>query len=96
MARSTEASTAEFLTAVRPLAERIGASLVDAVEVTDADIPLVWRGAVVAGVRFGEAAAEPRTDEGGLTGILADVETVASALGVSRFTVYNYLNRDRP
>lgn len=130
MARSTEASTAEFLTAVRPLAERIGASLVDAVEVTDADIPLVWRGAVVAGVRFGEAAAEPRTDEGGLTGILADVqrefdgpldqlprpekqravrlleeagafsyrkavETVASALGVSRFTVYNYLNRDR-
>ena len=85
----------------------------------------------MAGVRFGEAAAEPRTDEGGLTGILADVqrefdgpleqlprpekqravrlleeagafsyrkavETVASALGVSRFTVYNYLNRDRP
>jgi predicted transcriptional regulator YheO len=23
------------------------------------------------------------------------VETVASALGVSRFTVYNYLNRER-
>jgi predicted transcriptional regulator YheO len=23
------------------------------------------------------------------------VETVASALGVSRFTVYNYLNRDK-
>ncbi|WP_420123052.1 helix-turn-helix domain-containing protein [Nakamurella sp.] len=73
---------------------------------------------------------EPRPDEGGLAGILADVqrefaeplhelprpdkqravrlleeagafsyrksvESVASALGVSRFTVYNYLNRDR-
>lgn len=74
--------------------------------------------------------AEPRPDEGGLAGILADVqrefaeplhelprpdkqravrlleeagafsyrksvESVATALGVSRFTVYNYLNRDR-
>lgn len=81
-------------------------------------------------VRGERGDAEPRPDEGGLAGILADVqrefaeplhelprpdkqravrlleeagafsyrksvESVASALGVSRFTVYNYLNRDR-
>lgn len=81
-------------------------------------------------VRGERGDAEPRPDEGGLAGILADVqrefaeplhelprpdkqravrlleeagafsyrksvESVATALGVSRFTVYNYLNRDR-
>ncbi len=84
----------------------------------------------VADTRGERGDGEPRADEGGLTGILADVqrefaeplhdlprpekqravrlleeagafsyrksvETVASALGVSRFTVYNYLNRER-
>lgn len=83
-----------------------------------------------ADARGDRGEPEPRPDEGGLAGILADVqrgfaeplhelprpdkqravrlleeagafsyrksvESVASALGVSRFTVYNYLNRDR-
>lgn len=130
----------ELIEAVRPLVERIGARLIDAADVNDDDVPLSWRGTVVAAVRLAgstgpdaktdTAAADARPDEGGLSGILADVqrefdeplnelarpdkqravrlleesgafsyrksvETVASALGVSRFTVYNYLNRER-
>ncbi|HEY5784018.1 MAG TPA: helix-turn-helix domain-containing protein [Microlunatus sp.] len=119
----------ELLAAVRPLVDRIGATMIAADDVTDADVPLTWRGALVAGVRL-TTDEEARPDEGGLTGILADVqrefdapltelarpekqravrlleeagafsyrksvESVAAALGVSRFTVYNYLNRDR-
>ncbi len=34
-------------------------------------------------------------EEGGAFSYRKSVETVAAALGVSRFTVYNYLNRDR-
>ena len=34
-------------------------------------------------------------EEAGAFSYRKSVETVASALGVSRFTVYNYLNRDR-
>lgn len=130
MRDSAEATAAELRAAVHPLVERIGAALIEATELTDEDVPLVWRGTVVAGVRLGAGEPEPRPDEGGLTGILTDVrrefdgpfdelpraekqravrlleeagafsyrksvETVAAALGVSRFTVYNYLNRDR-
>ena len=131
-------SAGQFLEAVRPLVERIGASLVDPAEIAADDVPLVWRGTLVAGVRF----IARRTDEpdhpagvgddagGGLALILDDVqgefetpltdlpraekqravrrleesgafayrrsvETVAAALGVSRFTIYNYLNRER-
>jgi len=126
-------SAARGLEAVRPLVERIGASLVDPAEIAGGDEPLAWRGALVAGVRFSVGSAHrpdhPADDAGGgLTRILDDVrtefggslaglprpdkqravrrleeagafayrrsvETVAAALGVSRFTVYNYLNR---
>ncbi len=34
-------------------------------------------------------------EEAGAFSYRKSVETVATALGVSRFTVYNYLNRDR-
>ncbi len=120
---------ADLIAAVRPLVDRVGATLIDPADVTDADVALAWRGTVIAGVRL-TTDAEPRPDEGGLTGILVDVqrefdspldelpraqkqravrlleesgafsyrksvETIAAALGVSRFTVYNYLNRDR-
>lgn len=127
-------SAARFLQAVRPLVERIGASLVDPAEIAGGDEPLAWRGAVVAGVRFADSMRRPHhpagDDIGGLAEILDDVrtefggplaelsradkqravrrleeagafayrrsvETVAAALGVSRFTVYNYLNRER-
>ncbi|TKV58855.1 transcriptional regulator [Nakamurella flava] len=141
---SDEVSAAELLGAVRPLLDRIGARLVDPAELDARDVPLHWRGAVVAGVRLpGPVTGEPAgsadggspagtedADLGGLAGILASVErqfdepladlprpdkqravrlleeagafsyrkaveTVAGALGVSRFTVYNYLNRER-
>jgi len=120
----------EFLAAVRPLVDRIGASLIDPDDATGADVPLTWRGSIVAAVRLNSDEERAPADEGGLTGVLADVErefdtplaelprsdkqravrlleeagafsyrksveTVAAALGVSRFTVYNYLNRDR-
>lgn len=146
---SGEVLAAELLGAVRPLVDRIGARLVDPADLDPRDVPLHWRGAVVAGVRLADPpAAEPAepagsgsgsgdagsavedADGGGLGGILASVErqfaeplaelprpdkqravrlleeagafsyrkaveTVAGALGVSRFTVYNYLNRER-
>jgi len=136
-------AASELIEAVRPLVDRIGGRLVDPADATGDDVELAWRGAVVAAVRLAPAGngggsdssgnetdQDARPDEGGLAGILADVqrefpeplhelprpekqravrlleeagafsyrksvETVASALGVSRFTVYNYLNRDR-
>src|SRR6188768_3841530 len=74
MRDSAEATAAELRAAVHPLVERIGAALIEAAELTDEDVPLVWRGTVVAGVRLGAGEPEPRPDEGGLTGILADVQ----------------------
>ena len=131
-------SAGQFLEAVRPLVERIGASLVDPTEIAADDVPLVWSGALVAGVRFivrrthdpdrlagvGDDAsgglalilddvqgefgtpltdlprpekqrAVRRLEESGAFAHRRSVETVAAALGVSRFTIYNYLNRDR-
>lgn len=131
------------LQAVGPLLSRIGATVVEPGHLQPQDVPLLWDGAVIAGIRLlptdlvveaadsadgpTAGAAEP---VGGLDGIIGDierhfgsplaelsrdrkqqavrmfeeggafsyrksVETVAAALGVSRFTVYNYLNRDR-
>jgi hypothetical protein len=117
-----------LLDAVRPLVERIGASLVSPGAIRPGDVPLEWEGAPVAGVRLPEPAAPEAVGDLGLLleelsrelgGPLSDlaraqkqqavrlleergafsyrksVETVAEALGVTRFTVYNYLNRAR-
>ena len=116
-----------LLRAIGPLLQRIDAELVDPEDLRDSDVPLVWEGATVAGVRL--AAGEP-APVGDLTALLDDVarelggsladlpraekqravrlleergafayrrsaETIAEALGVTRFTVYNYLNRQR-
>lgn len=119
-----------LLVAIAPLLDRVDAVLVAAEAVTAADVPLVWEGETVAGVRFaGQPAAVPEA-VGDLGRLLEDLatefgaplgelprpqkqravrlleergaftyrksaETVAEALNVSRFTVYNYLNRDR-
>lgn len=154
----TDDPAGELLGAVAPLIDRIGARLVGPAELDARDVPLHWRGAIVAGVRLadpGPVGADPgdggsaggdevdagglagilsgverQFDAGGLAGILSEVErqfvgsladlprpdkqravrlleeagafsyrkaveTVAGALGVSRFTVYNYLNRER-
>ena len=90
-------------------------------QLSEADIPLVWEGEVVGGLRRPDlhdalevliAAAEtelgvPRAEMGrtqkqaavtllnewGAFTLRKSVEDVAEALGVSRFTIYNYLER---
>ena len=120
-----------LVVAITPVLSRANAVLVPPGEVTADDVPLVWDGETVAGVRFpGPPAAAPVEAVGDLGRLLADLaaelgaplrdlprpqkqravrlleergaftyrksaETVAEALNVSRFTVYNYLNRDR-
>jgi len=147
--RSASPANHPLLTAMTPLLDRIGGTVVDPERLEPDDVPLSWNGVVIAGIRLpaassAQAAADPTrpTAAGnpaanvdndaanGLDGILADlsaqfgsplaelprprkqeavrmleesgafsyrksVETVAAALGISRFTVYNYLNRDR-
>lgn len=106
--------------ALEPVAEALGAELLDSSELQASDIPLRWDGAVVGGLRLPGvhgtldrmiAAVETelgaplarlsredkqravRTlDERGAFQLRRSVEEVADALGVSRFTVYNYLN----
>lgn len=139
MSDARDPAADEIIEAVRPLVERIGGRLIDTDDVTGDDVPLRWRGSLIAAVRLAggtgpdagtDTGPDSKPDEGGLTGILADVqrefaeplhelarpekqravrlleeagafsyrksvETVATALGVSRFTVYNYLNRER-
>ena len=120
--------THPLLTAIRPLLERVRGRVVGPDDLAAEDVPLVWDGDLVAGVRLpppAAGAAEAVGDLGRLLAALADelgvplaqlsraekqravrlleergaftyrksAETVAEALGVSRFTVYNYLNR---
>jgi len=110
-----------LLDAVRPLADAIGARVVEARDLGEGDIPLEWAGSVVGGIRLtadsrdigwyvGTVERElgaPLADldredkqravkllnDRGAFGLRRSVEQVAEALGVSRFTVYNYLNR---
>ncbi|MFM8714673.1 MAG: helix-turn-helix domain-containing protein [Actinomycetota bacterium] len=94
--------------------------MVSVAEIAKADVPLVWEGEVVAGVRLpalhgamdrlsdsveralgGKRALLSRAetqrairllDERGAFILRRAVEDVADAMGVSRITVYNYLN----
>lgn len=105
---------------VQPLLSALGARVVAADELGKSDIPLVWDGQVVAGVRLpalhgamnrlidsvelelgGKLAALSRADKQRAIRLLDErgafilrraVEDVADAMGVSRITVYNYLN----
>ncbi|MFC9897193.1 helix-turn-helix domain-containing protein [Nocardia sp. NPDC127579] len=123
-------TTHPVLVTITPLLRRTGGRLVPADDCGPDDIPLVWEGATLAGVRFGAPADAEASGDGGLARLLEDVagelggslaelkradkqravrlleergafsyrksaETVAEALGVTRFTVYNYLNRTR-
>lgn len=109
-----------LLDTVRPLLSALGASLVSESEMSKSDVPLVWEGHVVAGVRLpalhgamerliesvekelgGKLALLSRAekqrairllDERGAFILRRAVEDVADAMGVSRITVYNYLN----
>ena len=117
-----EAVTHPLLDAVRPVTDAIGALTVGAEDVAETDIPLVWKGKVVGGVRLGPGTSDigwylsivereygrpldelDRTEkqaavkvlhERGAFALRKSVEAVAEALGISRFTVYNYLNRE--
>ncbi len=110
-----------LLDAVRPVADAVGAVVVEAADVSATDIPLRWQGELVGGVRLAEVSRDIdwylASVERELGGTLSDlgredkqravkllnergafqlrksVEQVAEVLGVSRFTVYNYLNR---
>ncbi|MFN8051778.1 MAG: helix-turn-helix domain-containing protein [Acidimicrobiales bacterium] len=110
--------TREFLAALRPVAGALGAELVR--RPTSGDIPVRWRGEVVAGLRppvltealdrmidlverelGGPLATLDRTGKQQAIAILHErgaftlrrsVDDVAEAMGVSRITIYNYLN----
>ncbi|MET9328658.1 helix-turn-helix domain-containing protein [Tsukamurella sp. NPDC003166] len=118
--------THPLVEAVRELVERLDGEIVGAEGLRRGDVPLVWEGETIAGVRLPPVDA-PVGDLDGLLASLADelgaplnrldrgekqravrlleergafsyrksAEVVAEALGVTRFTVYNYLNRIR-
>ena len=109
-----------LIASVKPLLKATGAELVAADALIAGDIPLVWEGVTIAGVRLPalhgaldriidgverELGArlsqlsrnEKQTairllDERGAFTVRRAVEDVADAMGVSRITVYNYLN----
>ena len=113
-----------LLEALLPVADELGATLVEGHQLSPGDVPLRWHDEVVGGFRMPglhgalermisgvereldcELAALSREDKqravrqldarGAFT-LRKSVEDVADALGVSRFTVYNYLNADGP
>lgn len=112
-----------LVAAVKPLADAMGAELLDVGRARPDDVVLAWEGQDVLAVRLPQLSesldhilsAMERTYGGPLAGldrrakqsvvrtleargafaVRHGVETVASALGVSRFTVYNYLNREK-
>jgi hypothetical protein len=109
-----------FLRALEPVADALGAELVDPSRVRAGDIPLEWEGELVGGLRmpgmqgslermmgaveqelgasFAEMSREHKQlavrmlDDRGAFALRRSVERVADAMGVSRFTIYNYLN----
>ncbi|KXP08465.1 transcriptional regulator [Tsukamurella pulmonis] len=112
--------------AVRELVARIDGEIVEPGALRRGDVPLIWAGETVAGVRLpaveaqagdldallanlaiemgsplGELARADKQravrllEERGAFAYRRSAEAVAEALGVTRFTVYNYLNRMR-
>jgi hypothetical protein len=109
-----------LLDTVQPLLQALGASVVAVDQIAKSDVPLVWEGVVIAGVRLpalhgamarlidsverelgGKLAQLSRADKQRAIRLLDErgafilrraVEDVADAMGVSRITVYNYLN----
>jgi hypothetical protein len=109
-----------LLTALQPVADALGATLVGPSRIVAGDIELEWEGALVGAMRLpgvhgslerviatveaemgsrlgeldreGKQAAVQLLNELGAFQLRRSVEEVADALGVSRFTVYNYLN----
>ena len=112
-----------FLLALRPVADALGAEIVDPAMADASDIPLNWEGTLVGalrlpqlqgalnrlidnverelGGRLHELAREDKQkavkllDDRGAFVLRRSVEDVADAFGVSRITIYNYLNAIR-
>ncbi len=110
-----------LLEALSPLQDILGIEILDKQETTSSDVPLLWEGEVVGGVRRHNlngvlhrliSAVETEMDlkikdmnrvqkqqavailnKWGAFNLRKSVESVAEALEVSRFTVYNYLER---
>ncbi len=128
--RASGDEAAAFLEAVRPVVSALGARIVGTADMSDAALPLKWRGEVVAGVERTAGTAQTAGYHNGLSALVGDVETalgaalsdldraskqravrmldergaflirnaveeVADTMGVSRVTVYNYLNATR-
>ena len=113
-------SADEFLSALRPLAECLGASVVAARSSKKGDEPVVWQGETIAylrpnelhgalertvsaverevGVRLSEMKRAQKQvairllDERGAFLLRGAAEDVASWMGVSKVTIYSYLN----
>ncbi len=109
-----------LVTAIKPLLDAVGATLVHPDQREPSDIPLVWEGTVVAGMRAAplhgaldrliesveaelggrlpelHREAKQRAvrllDERGAFVLRRAVDDIADRMGVSRITVYNYLN----
>ena len=109
-----------LIRSVRPVVEAVGASFVAVGDMEASDVPLVWEGRTIAGVRMpplhgaldrlidaveaelggrlpllsreDKQRAVRLLDERGAFTLRRAVEDVADAMGVSRITVYNYLN----
>ncbi|MDA3032413.1 MAG: helix-turn-helix domain-containing protein [Actinomycetota bacterium] len=109
-----------LIAALQPLIDAAGAQSVGASDVDGSDVPLVWGGNVVGGVRLppihgslnrivARVEAEMRAplptlnrlekqeairrlDELGAFVLRRAVEDVSEAVGISRITVYSYLN----
>ncbi|NNF54949.1 MAG: transcriptional regulator [Acidimicrobiales bacterium] len=112
--------TQEFLAALRPVVESLGASVIPVRSSRSGDEPVVWQGETVAYVRLNELhgaleravasvereigsrlsemdraqkqAAVRRLDEHGAFLLRGAVEDVSGWMGVSKVTLYTYLN----
>lgn len=110
-----------LLKALLPLADVLGLQILNKDEISASDLPLMWEGEVVGGVRrhnlsgaltrllsaveiemnlqvkdmdrIQKQQAVALLNEWGAFNLRKSVESVAEALEVSRFTVYNYLER---
>ena len=109
-----------LIRSVKPVVDAVGASFVAVADMEASDVPLIWDGRAIAGVRMpplhgaldrlidaveaelggrlpmlsreDKQRAVRLLDERGAFILRRAVEDVADAMGVSRITVYNYLN----
>lgn len=117
-------SADEFVRALRPVIEALGATIIPERSTRPGDLPVDWMGATVTYVRTAELhsalgrmvagierelgsnlgalsradkqAAVRRLDEQGAFLLRGAVDDVAHKMGVSRVTLYSYLNAIRP